>query len=479
MLQSLLVIALGALMGMLRCHAAVEPASVDRSQASRAFKVAILPIRDDITASMVFLVRRGVKEALEQGADLLVVDMDTNGGRVDKTEEIIDIIGQFRGTTVTYVNRRAFSAGAFIAFATQRIYMAPEAVIGAAAPIMVAPGGGVQTLNDTYEAKMSSAVAAMVRASAEKNGHNVDVADAMVRRTKELVIDGEILNKQGEILTLTSKAASKTYGKPSKPLLSLGTFDTLDELLRSLGRGTAARLQIEASGWEKAGGFLSSQWVSSLLLIIGIAGIYIEFKTPGFGIPGIVGIIAFGLYFLGGFIAGLSGAGWILVFFLGVGLFALEFFVFPGTFVAGFTGIVLMFTAVVMSLVDLYPSPGRWMPAVPGKEAFVEPLQTLSLALFGGLGVLFLLSRLFPHTGIYRDITSGSASGMQTEAIQSTHRAELQGREGVALSPLRPGGRAQFGDQVCDALSQGEMIQKGERVRVIGFSGAQAIVERI
>ena len=88
-------------------------------------KVYVLPIRDDIMPPLVYLVRRGVKEAMEAEADLLVLDMETNGGRVDTTREIIGILEQFKGDTVTFVNKDAFSAGAFIAVATRKIYMAP------------------------------------------------------------------------------------------------------------------------------------------------------------------------------------------------------------------------------------------------------------------------------------------------------------------------------------------------------------------
>src|SRR5688572_25313824 len=135
-------------------------------------KVFVLPVRNDIMPPLVYLIRRGVKEAMAADADLLVLDMETNGGRVDTTREIIAILNQFDGDTVTFVNKDAFSAGAFIAVATKKIYMAPESVIGAAAPVIVAPGqSGVQTVPDTYERKMTSAVKAMVRATAGKNGH--------------------------------------------------------------------------------------------------------------------------------------------------------------------------------------------------------------------------------------------------------------------------------------------------------------------
>ena len=99
---------------------------------------------------LVYVVRRGVKEAMEANADALILDMNTDGGRVDVTEEIIQIISKFKGTTVTYVNDRAFSAGAFISVATQKIYMAPQSVIGAAAPIMMSPGGTRRGKNAGY-----------------------------------------------------------------------------------------------------------------------------------------------------------------------------------------------------------------------------------------------------------------------------------------------------------------------------------------
>ena len=258
---------------------------------------------------LVYVVRRGVKEAMEAKADALILDMKTDGGRVDVTEEIIQIISKFPGLTVTYVNDRAFSAGAFIAVATQKIYMAPQSVIGAAAPIMMSPGGtGVEKLPDTVEAKMTSAIRALVRVQAEKNGHNIEVVEAMIDKTKELTMDGEVLNKEGSILTLTDRQAAKEYGNPPKPLLSLGTVESLDALLARLGYAGAQRVEIKPTGAEKLGTWINA--IGPLLLIAGIIGLYIEFKTPGFGLPGIVGIAAFALYFFGGYVSGLSGAGW-------------------------------------------------------------------------------------------------------------------------------------------------------------------------
>ena len=451
-------------------------------------KVYILPIRENIEPSLVYIVRRGVKEAMDAKADLLVIDMDTNGGRGDSMEEIIKIIARFPGQTATYVDTKAFSAGALISFVTQKIYMAPQSVIGAAAPVFMTPGSGeIQKVPETMELKAASAISALIRANAEKHGHNIEVVDAMVKKDKELKIDGKVINEKGQLLTLTDKEAAATYGNPPKPLLSAGTVESLEKLLEQLGYAGAERHDIKPTGAERIGTWINT--ISPLLLVIGILGIYIEFKTPGFGVPGVIGIVAFALYFFGGYVSGLSGAEWVLVFVLGLALVIVELFVFPGTIALGIAGIVLMLVAIVMALVDIYPSmpplpgiagvpTGRTMPTWTWKD-FDRPAQTLLIAVVGSVIGAYLLSRILPKTAFYGALVSKSASGMLTEEMQAGQRSNRQGQVGVALSNLRPGGKAQFGDAVLDVISQGDLIAKGEKVRIIGFSAAEAIVEKV
>lgn len=452
-----------------------------------ARRVYVLPIRDNIMPPLVYLVRRGVKEAIEANADLLVLDMDTNGGRVDTTREIISILNEFKGETVTFVNPDAFSAGAFIAVATKKIYMAPESVIGAAAPIIMSPGGdGVEKIPDTYEKKMTSAVKAMVRTSAEKNGHNVAVVEAMIDKTRGLVLtnitatatNSVVVAKEGEILTLTNTEAEKEYGNPPRRLLSSGTVKDMDSLLAKLGYAGALQVRIQATGMEKIGSWLNL--ISPLLLIIGIAGVYIEFKTPGFGLPGIVGIAAFALYFLGGYIAGLSGAEWVVVFFIGLALVIVELFVYPGTVVIGLMGATLILVAVVMAMVDLYPAttPGV-LPKMPTLDKFSLPFENLLIATLGGGVAIWLASLLLPKTPMYRAVVSHSASGMQTEVALEAQQKSRKGQIGVAVSALRPGGKARFDEELLDVIAQGEMLDKGTKVRIIGSSGSESIVEAV
>jgi len=433
--------------------------------------VCVIPVRDDISTAMAYVVRRGVKQAIEAKADLILLDMETNGGRLDSTEEIIQSLDQFKGPTATYVNRKAFSAGAFIAVGTQRIYMAPQSVIGAAAPMMMGPGGGVEAIPETVEAKMNSAVRALVRTSAEKNGHNIKVVEAMIDRSQELKIDGEVINEKGQILTLTDVQAKKEYGEPPKPLFSLGTVETADELLKQLGFGGAKVLRVEPTGAEKLASWLTA--IGPLLLLAGIAGVYLEMKTPGFGIPGIVGLVAFVLYFAGGYIAGLSGMEWAVIFVIGLALFILEVFVFPGTILVGLIGGGMMFAALVMAMVDWYPG----MPTIPSFGLLRESMLNVLLTGAVALVLMMLLSRYVLKLPPLRQMAAQSASGVISVAkMEAAHAAHL-GQVGEAVSVLRPGGKAKFGEELLDVMSQGEMIAKGAKVRIVSYSGTEAIVE--
>lgn len=436
--------------------------------------VYIIPIRENVMPPLTYVVRRGIKQAMDAGADAVVLDMHTDGGRVDVTEEIIRIIAQFEGTTATFVNTRAFSAGAFIAVATQNIFMAPQSVIGAAAPVMMAPGvGNMPEMPSTAEAKMTSAIRALVRTQAEKNGHNVEVVEAMIDKTKELKIGDEVLNEEGSILTLTDLQAARKHGDPPRPLLSAGTVKSLDEVLARLGLQDARRVVIVPTGAERVGFWINS--ISPILLMIGMVALYIEFRTPGFGIPGIVGIAAIGIYFLGGYIAALSGPGWILIFLLGLGLVALEWFVYPGTLVAGLTGAALIILALVMAMADIYPGG----PIIPTMPQIQLPLRNLSLALVATIACVVVLGRFLSHTVFFRRLVSQSASGVVSVAAMERKLDTGIGRSGVALTPLNPGGRARFDEELLDVITRGELVEQGRAVRIVGHTGPNPVVEEV
>jgi membrane-bound serine protease (ClpP class) len=239
-----------------------------------------------------------------------------------------------------------------------------------------------------------------------------------------------------------------------------------------LGFAGARRVDVQPTGAEQLATWINA--ISPILLIIGIIGVYIEFKTPGFGLPGIIGVLAFTIYFLGGYIGGLSGLEWAAIFFVGMVLVILEIFVFPGTMVLGAGGTALMFLGLIMAMVDVYPG----MPVIPSLPQLKVPLQGLAIAIFGSLAVGWILSRFLPKTAIYGELVSHTASGVTSvEAAERVQKSRM-GQVGVAVSVLRPGGKARFGEDIIDVITQGEMIEPGAAVRVVDHSAAEAIVER-
>ncbi len=455
--------------------------------------VYILPIRWDIMPPLLSLVERGVKEANDAQADVLVIDMHTNGGRVDVTEDILKALDGFNGIKVTYVNEKAISAGALISLGTQRIFMAPSGRIGDAAPVMMSPGGSVQDVGGgTMEEKINSYVRALARTYAQKNGHNEKVVEAMINRDHEDVeIAGEMICPKGQLLTLTARDAEKQLGDPPVTLFSEGTKDTMDDVLTALGVYDAMQgrrrdlenvglqpamvVRVEPTSFEMAGFWFST--ISPILMMVGIVGLFIEFKTPGFGVPGIVGLVAFAVFFLGGYVADLSGKEWVigcfLVFLVGLVLVGLEFYVFPGTIMLGAVGGLAVLAALLFAQLDL--SSRDWsMPAMPELS---HSLLNLFIALVGSGAILWLMAKFLPQTGAYSHFASVSASGVATvEALKITQAGQM-GMVGRVQTQLQPGGKAMFGDELLDVISQGELVEEGNRVRVIGHSGNVAIVE--
>ncbi len=450
-------------------------------------KVYVIPVRNDIMPPILYIIRRGIKEAMEAEADCVIIDMDTNGGRVDITEEIFDIINKFKGKTITYVNKDAYSAGAFIAVSTEQIYMAPESVIGAAAPIMMSPTGGASQLPSTMEAKMNSAIRAKIRTQAEKNGYAVDVIEAMVDKSKTLEREGKIICSEGEILTLTNVEAETKYGDNSTPLLSSGTVESIDALIKLLGYPDGQRVDIKPLGAEELGSWIAT--ISPLLLLIGIAGLYIEFKTPGFGVFGAIGIVALVIYFFGGYVSGLAGIEWVGIFLLGIILVAIEIFVIPGTLIVGVCGVACIFISMIMGMTDLYPNLPWFAPATTEEGAppiegidfampdFSKPLRDISIAILLSIPVIFGLAKWLPNSKYLAQLGSvSSVSGVESIAAIAARIESKQNQIGTTTTPLNPGGKALFGDDLCSVITQGEMIESGTSVKVIGNSGSDLVV---
>ncbi len=326
-----------------------EPASA-MEQRSAPAKVVVIPVRDQIAKPILYVIRRGLKDAIESEADFVVLDMDTPGGSLGATFEILEALGKFDGATATYVNDEAISAGSFISAMTDDIYFAPQGVIGAAAPVM--SGGG--EIDESMKQKIVSYLKARIRAISEGHPYRGEVISAMIDADYELKIGDEVLKEKGELLSLTATEAAETYGDPPHPLLAAGIHDSVEDLLVArFGEGGYEITKLETTWSEELAAFLNG--LTPILLGLGLLGMFIEFKTPGFGIFGIGGGILLMIVFFGHYTAGLSGHEPALFFVLGAVLVMVELLFLPGTIFVALAGIMSMLGALIWSMADLWP----------------------------------------------------------------------------------------------------------------------------
>ncbi|MEI8206667.1 MAG: NfeD family protein, partial [Kiritimatiellales bacterium] len=425
-----------------------------------------IPIKEQIEPALLYVVRRGVTEAKKEKADAVVFVMDTPGGGVKEAREIISLIGQIDVPVYTFVEKDAYSAGAIIALATKHIYMAPGSVIGAATPRTMTPFGGVEKLPDAIEEKMTSAVAALVRAAAEQGGHDPRLGEAMVRRELGYTAGTNVLSKAGELLTLT---ASEAEG-----ILSEGTVKDVTEMLEKSGLPDAEIKTLEVTSAERIARFIAA--FAPILLMIGLGGIYIEIKTPGFGLPGILGAAALVLFFFGHHIAGLAGMEDVIIFIIGFTLLFIEVFVTPGFGVLGISGIALILISLLNAMT--WKVPGHFLPSL-GEITLQHALGSLAMGMVGTVAVGFLAGKYLPKSRVLRPMVLGQQTS-RAEGFTAAHdQSELLGKEGVAEMNLHPAGRAMFGEDRVNVITRGEFIEKGAAVRVIETSGSRIVVEKL
>ena len=435
--------------------------------------VYVIPIRGQIEGALLYVLRRGIAEAERQNAAAIVLVMDTPGGTLDAAGDIVRSIQNAKPPVYTFVEKDAFSAGAIIALATKGIYMAPGSVIGDALPIMMSPLGGVQEMSEGLEEKAVSAVAALVRSAAQNAGHDPELAEKMVRRELEYKIGDEVVSPAGRLLTLTADEAARP-GKEGQPLLSAGIAADVPAVLALLGLAGRNIVEMEITSTEKIARLIAA--AAPILMIIGFLGLYIEFKTPGFGLPGILGAACLALFFWGHHIAGLAGMEDLLIFVVGIALILVEIFLIPGFGFAGIFGIALVFVSLLGAMVRIVPGSESWLPAWTDLQL---PIFKTGVALVGtGAGAL-LLGRFLPRSRLFGRLALSTATAATEGYTAAPDTSALVGQTGVALTQLHPAGAARFGAERLDVVTAGEFLDAGTPVRIAEAHGNRIVVARI
>jgi membrane-bound serine protease (ClpP class) len=421
-------------------------------------RVIVIPIAGTIDMGLAPFVKRALAEAEETKADALILDINTFGGRVDAAVVIRDALLASPVRTIAFVNRRAISAGALISLAAKEIVMTEGATIGAATPVQMSPTGGEAS---PVEEKTVSYVRKEFRATAESRGRPLAIAEAMVDRDVE--IPG--LNPKGKLLTLTTNEALARQVADRQA-------NTLDSLLMGSGLGSAEIVRLSPNWGEGFVRLLTHPVVASLLLSIATLGIIIELRTPGFGVPGGLGILSLILVLAGHYTVELVGWEELILVGLGLTLITLEVFVIPGFGIAGIAGIISTLAGFSLSLIGH----GSTL------AAFFWAMGRVSLAMIVALIGSLVAFRFIRHTPFSRQLVLDAAlpQGMGDAppapvVAPTTH----VGQHGETATPLRPAGIALIDGVRVDVVSEGEMIAAGVPIVVTRMEGNRIVVRTV
>ncbi|NGX51012.1 MAG: hypothetical protein K1060chlam2_00869 [Chlamydiae bacterium] len=467
-----------------------------------------------IDQSTYIYLKFALKEFVERKVRFVVLDLNTPGGEVFAALKIVDLLQkldiQYNIPVVAFIHDWAVSAGAMLAYSCRFIAIEPNSIMGAAEPVIAAQGGQAVTASE----KVNSALRAEFANLATFYGRDPLIAEAMVDKDIILVIrNHQVVKLRDEDEMRNSDSLITGKGKlltlNARQLIDYGVADfeveqrslpPITEAEREAGAWPAEKMLlfqqpylakipnaviVDFKDW-RVGFFsiLSHPVVASLLFIGLVLGLYIEINTPGFGIPGAIGLACLFLILLSSFAS--QAINWIEVIILAVGLLllALELFVIPGFGVAGILGIIFM---IVGLFALMLPGLGSFNIFDPETfrlvgEAFVERLAWLSGALIFAILVIIILAKFFSHRYFRfsklvlrgeQDRSEGYVSGIPLSMMPK------EGAHGETVTPLRPSGKVQIGEELFDAITQGSFLKANVAVEVLRIEGNKVVVEPI
>lgn len=469
-------------------------ASAPDPNPAKASPVYHIPVEGVIDLGLSAFLRRSLEEAQAEGATAIVLEINTLGGRVDAALEIRDALFAVHDmATVAFVNRRAISAGALISLAAETIIMAPASTMGAATPVMLAPGS--QESQPTGEKEMSF-VRSEFRATAQRNGYPPLLAEAMVdpdievlavdhhgqmvfltpeemeqRKAelgKEAISQAKTVSAKGKLLTLTAEEATRYF-------LASGQASTVEEVL-TLCNLPLSPLVFAAPTWsENFVRFLTHPIVSGLLLSAGSLALIFELINPGWGIGGTIGVILLALFFGAHLLVGLANWTEVLLFCIGIILLTAEIFLIPGFGIAGVAGLSCMALAIYFALV-IHPLPRfSWDYSLLHKAFHV-----FLWAIVSGTVLVLALWRFLPQIKMWDKIMLMQEERAEEGFTAFSHGLKtLQGQRGHSMTPLRPAGKVTIGEEIYDALTQGEFIPAEKEVVVVKVEGGHIFVRMV
>lgn len=448
------------------CATAAEP----QAETRKGNTVYVFPIREDIMPSVARLTHNCLEEARGMDADLIVINMNTYGGLVDAADSVRTMLLNCEIPVYTFVNNQAASAGALIAIATDRIYMRPGASIGAAT--VVNQEG--TAMPDKYQSFMRS----MMRSTAEAHG-KVPVVDAKGDTTMVWKRDPQIAQAMVDptipvaALPDTTKVLTFTPEEAVEWSYCEGIVSSIPELLAAAGVEDYEIVEYTTTWLDKLLGILTNPALQGIFIMLIIGGIYFELQTPGIGFPLVVAILGAVLYFAPLYVEGMIKHWEIIVFIVGIILILIEVFATPGFGVLGILGIVATLTGLIFALIDtdlLRYVPTGELPV----SIIVKPVMiVLSAVALGAVLSIWLGNRFLKGRSQLRNklVLAMDMTSEDGYVARDTDRG-LVGREGITTIPLRPTGKVSVGGQVYEAAGDNAtFIEKGVAVTIVRDEG--------
>ncbi|MDH5717338.1 MAG: nodulation protein NfeD [Spirochaetia bacterium] len=394
-------------------------------------------------------------KAYEDNPVLVIVEIDTPGGELISTLKIKNLIQQYGRNTLCFINKNAISAGSLIALSCDKLVMAQGAVIGGATPVLPDAKEGMKKAPE----KVVSVARAAWRSTAESRGKNAEIAEAFVDENLILTKSKHGIDKpKGTLLTLSTKEAVS---------LRIADYEanSINEILEKENLTDSKVVVFKPDFIDKLLGFFLHPAVSGILIGLGFLGLLYEIKVPGWGIPGTLGILFLSIYFISRIMVGVSGWEAPALFALGILLLLLEVFVIPGFGIAGLTGAICILGSILWSY---------------GIDNFEEGLWVTAFALTGTIALTALLAKYLP--AIAKKNTSfflNETLNKDPEEMGERKLKKLLNKEGVSETVLRPSGIIKVEGKKIDAVSAGDFIEQGQRVKIITVEGHRVVVEKI
>lgn len=417
-------------------------------------KVMIMEIRSDIDPRMSRYVELALEHAEETEADYVIVDMDTYGGIVTDAKDIVESIMSFEIPIWVFINNDAASAGALISIACDSIYMAPGANIGAAT-VVTADGTAAP---DKYQSYMRSTM----RSIAEEKGRDPKIAEAMVDQSIEI----DTITRAGQVITFSTSEAI-TYG------FCEGKVNSIEDVLEKNGVENYELYTYKLSSTERIIAIFLNPFISGILILVIIGGIWFELQTPGVGFPIAAAILAAILYFVPYYLNGLAENWEIIAFFLGIVLIAVEIFVIPGFGVAGILGITLTVGSLVLVMVNNDTFDFSLVPF----GSILSAVMVVLAGMLGSVGLFIVAGAKATTTRAFSRFTLTDTMDKESGYTSNFKKESLLGKSGTAYTILRPSGKVMIDGKLYDAYTRGEFINKDQKIIVTSEEGTSLKVK--